>query len=138
MAEVPTGDQAKGQSRPAPYSPSWADRFNAWMTRLPGPSWVHYVSMGLVLFLVQIAALWGEGVHPAGTIIPSHTFIAGIIPLLLWLCLHLDTRAEEALNTLRPAMKASEEEYARLRYEVTTLPARPTLLASLRFPAFRQ
>jgi hypothetical protein len=131
MAEVTTVGQAKGSSVLRPYAPSWVDRFNAWMTRLPGPSWPYYVGMGLVLFMVQIAVLWGERVYPAGTIIPSHTFIAGIIPLLLWLCLHLDNRAEEALRTLRPAMKASEEEHARLRYELTTLPARPTLLASL-------
>jgi hypothetical protein len=136
MAEVSTIDQAKGDSMPRPYAPSWVDRFNAWVTRRPGPSWLYYLGIGLALFLVQIAVLWGEKAYPVGAIIPSHTFIAGIIPLLLWLCLHLDNRAEEALRTLRPAMKASEEEYARLRYEVTTLPARPALLASLAGVAF--
>jgi hypothetical protein len=136
MTEVPTIHPAKGDSETLPYAPSWVDRFNVWVTGLPGASWVYYVGMGLVLLSVQIAVLWGEGVYPAGTIIPSHTFIAAIIPLLLWLCLHLDTRAEEALRTMRPAMKANEEEYARLRYEVTTLPARPTLLASLAGVAF--
>jgi hypothetical protein len=131
MAEVSTVDQAKDNSVSRPYAPSWVDRFNAWVTRLPGPSWSYYVGIGLVLFLVQVAVLWGERVYPVGTIIPSHAFIAGIIPLLLGLCLHLDNRAEEALRTMQPAMKASQEEYARLRYRVTTLPARPTLLASL-------
>lgn len=32
---------------------------------------------------------------------------------------------------MRPALKATEEEYGRLRYEITTLPAPPTLLASV-------
>jgi hypothetical protein len=136
MAEVSTVEQGKGESEPVPYAPGWVDRFNAWVTRLPGPSWLYYVGIGLALFLLQNVALWAERVYPLGTIIPSHTFIAGIIPLLLGLCLHLDNRAEEALRTLRPAMKASEEELARLRYEVTTLPARPTLLASLAGVAF--
>jgi hypothetical protein len=136
MADESTVDRTEGGSKPPPYAPSWVDCFNAWVTRLPGPSWVYYAGMGLVLFSVQIAVLWGEGAYPVGTIIPSHTFIAGIIPLLLWLCLHLDTRAEEAVRTMRPAMKASDEQYARLRYEVTTLPSRATLLASLSGVAF--
>jgi hypothetical protein len=136
MADVSTVDRAEVGSTPRPYTPSWVDRFNAWVTHLPGPSWVYYVVMGLALFLVQIAVLWGEGAYPVGTIIPSHTFIAAIIPLLLWLCLHLDTRAEAALRIMRPAMKGSEEEFAGLRYKVTTLPARPTLLASLAGVAF--
>jgi hypothetical protein len=131
MADVSTVGQAKGSSKPRPYGPSWVDRFNAWVTRLPGPSWLYYVGIGLALFLLQNVALWGEGVYPLGTIIPSHAFITGIIPFLLWLCVHLDNRAEEALKTLRPAMRASEDEYANLRFQVTTLPARPTLLASL-------
>lgn len=136
MAEASTVDQAMSQSESPPYAPSWVDRFNAWVARLPGPGWLYYLGVGLALFLLQIVALWGERVYPVGTLIPSHTFIAGIIPLLLALCLLLDNRAEEALRTLRPAMKASEEEYTRLRYELTTLPARPTLLASLTGVAF--
>jgi hypothetical protein len=136
MAEVSTVDQGKGGSKPLPYAPSWVDRFNAWVNHLPGPSWLYYIGIGLALFLLQNVALWAEGVYSLGTIIPSHTFIAGIIPLLLWLCVHLDNQAEEALGTMQPAMKASEEEFARLRYEVTTLPARPTLLASLAGVAF--
>ena len=43
----------------------------------------------------------------------------------------MDSKASTALTTLLPALKASEEEYNRLHYQVTTLPARPTLLASL-------
>lgn len=57
MAEVSTVDQAKGASMPRPYGPSWVDRFNAWVTQLPGPSWLPYVGMGLALFLLQNAAL---------------------------------------------------------------------------------
>lgn len=136
MAEVSTSDLTRGETISPPYAPSWADRFNAWVVRLPGQSWLYYVGMGLALVLLQNLALWGERVYPVGSIIPSHTFIAGIIPVLLALCLHLDNRAEVALETLRPAMKASEEEFARLRYKVTTLPARPTLLASLAGVAF--
>ena len=59
--------------------------------------------------------------------------IAGIELIAFFLAVlhYLDDRADAALTTLRPALKASEEECRRLRYQVTTLPARPTLLVSL-------
>jgi hypothetical protein len=128
-AEIDDQAQAKGESRP--YAPSWLDRFNTWLTRLPGPTWVYYVGIWLILVLLQIAALWGEGAYPAGTFLLNHTAIAGLIPLLLALALFLDNRAGAALATLQPAMEAGEEEYQRLHDQLTTLPALPTFLVSL-------
>ena len=131
MANAATDDQIQAEDRFRPYAPSWLDRFNAWLARLPGPRWAYYLGIWLVLVLLQIAALWGEGAYPAGTFLPNHTAIAGLIPLLLALSLVLDNRAGAALATLRPAMEAGEEEYQRLRFRLTTLPVLPTLLASL-------
>ena len=83
MAEVSTSDLTRGEtiSPPYPYAPSWVDRFNTWLARLPGQSWLYYVGTGLALFLLQNTALWGERVYPVGTIIPSHTFIAFVMPI---------------------------------------------------------
>lgn len=131
MANAAIDDQVQAERKFRPYAPSWLDRFNAWLARLPGPSWAYYLGIWLVLVLIQIAALWGEGAYPAGTFLANHTAIAGLIPFLLALCRFLDTRAGVAFVTLRPAMRASEEEYQRLRYQLTTLPALPTLLVSL-------
>jgi hypothetical protein len=133
MPKVATDDKAnsKSESRPQPYAPSWADRFTAWVERLPGSSWSYYLGIGLVLLLVQAIVLWIEGAFPIGTFLPIQGFQAGVIAFFLALFHYLDERADAALTTLRPALKASEEEYRRLRYQVTTLPARPTLLASL-------
>ena len=131
MANAAIDDQVKAESESRPYAPSWLDRFNAWLARLPGPSWAYYLGIWLVLVLLQIAALWGEGAYPVGTFLTNHTVIAGLIPFLLALSLFLDNKAGAALATLRPAMKVSEEEYRRLRYQLTTLPAHPTLLVSL-------
>ena len=83
------------------------------------------------MLLVQAIVLWIEGAFPIGTFLPVQGFLAGVIAFWLVLIHYLDERAGAALATLRPALKASEEEYRRLRYQVTTLPARPTLLASL-------
>jgi hypothetical protein len=54
-----------------------------------------------------------------------------MIAFFLALIPYLDDRAEAALTTLRPALEASDDEYSQLRHRLTTLPALPTLLASL-------
>jgi hypothetical protein len=130
-AKATTTDQDRSQKDVPPYPSSWVDRFSSWVTRIPGPSWLYYFGIGLGLFFLQITVLWVEGVYPVGTLVPGHVFIAGLIPFLLALSHFFDNRADSALKTLRTAMKASEEEYSRLGYELTTLPARPTLLVSL-------
>ena len=133
MGKVAVGD--KGNSRNGdelqPYAPSWVDRFTDWVARLPGPSWPYYLGIGLVLFAVQTAVLWSEGAYPVGTFIPAHGFIAGMMPFFMALLRYLDDKADAALTSLRPALKASEKECIHLRYQLTTLPARPTLLAGV-------
>jgi hypothetical protein len=133
MAKVATDDKAnaKSESKPQPYAPSWIDRFTAWVARLPGPSWLYYLGIGLVLLLVMAIVLWIERAYPVGTLFPVHLVIPGMIALLLALLYVLGNRADAALTALRPALQASEEEYSKLRYQLTTLPAHPTLLASL-------
>jgi len=122
---------SRSESQSPAYAPSWIDRFTAWVARLPGSSGSTYLGIGLVLFLVQTAVLWGEGAYPVGTFVPAHGFIAGMMPFFLALLHYLDEKAGAALTALRPALKASEKEYSELRYQLTTLPARPALLASL-------
>jgi hypothetical protein len=113
------------------YPPSWIDRFNARVTRLPGLAWVYYLGIGLALFILQIAVFWSEGAYPVGTFIPAHGFIAGLMPAILALVHYLDNRADAALLALRPALKTTETECSELYYRLTTLPARPALVASL-------
>jgi hypothetical protein len=131
MADAAVDDQVKAESEVKRYAPSWLDRSNAWIARLPGPSWPYYFGIWLILLLIQIVTLWGEGAYPAGTFIPNHTAIAALIPLLLALSRFLDIKAGTALATLRPAMDAGEEKYRRLRYRLTMLPALPTFSVSL-------
>ena len=133
MAKVTTDDRSnsKSETKPQPYAPSWVNRFTAWVDQLPGSSWLYYLGIGLVVLSLQAIVLWVEGAFPIGTFLPVQGFLAGVIAFWLALLRYLDERAGAALTTLRPALKANEEEYRQLRYQVTTLPARPTLLASL-------
>ena len=133
MTRVATDDKAdpENERQLQPYAPSWVDRLTAWVDQLPGSSWLYYLGIGVLLFLLQTAILWGEGAYPIGTISPSYGFIAGMLSLFPGLLHYLDSRAGAALSVLRPALEASESEYSELHYQLTTLPARPTLLASL-------
>jgi nitroreductase len=120
-----------GVDNSPPYSPSWVDRLTAWLSRLPGPSWSYCLGLGLVLLALFFTVLWIEGICPMGTVLPSHVFIAAMVPCFLGLFHCLDDRATEALAALRPVLKVSDREYCRLHYRLGTLPRLPTLLASL-------
>ena len=138
MARVATDDRSnsKSKSKPQPYAPSWVNRFTAWVDRLPGSSWLYYLGLGLLEFMVLVIVLWIEGAFPIGALLPVLLFLPAMSTLLLALPHFLDNRAGAALTTLQPALKASEEEYIRLCYQLTTLPARPTLVASLAVPTY--
>jgi hypothetical protein len=134
MATVAGDENANAMTETAPraYTPSWVDRFTAWVARLPGPSWSYYLGLALVLFLLQTAVLWAEGAFPTdSTVHRVHGFLAGAIGLFLALFHYLDRKAGASLAALRPAMKATEQEYHELHFQLTTLPAGSTLLAGL-------
>jgi hypothetical protein len=133
MEEAEKGDKEDPgtEGYPQPYGPSWVDRFGDWVEQLPGQSWLYYLAVGLVLLLVQTTVLWIEGAYPVGTFLPIHLGSAAGIAYLLALIPWLDNTAATALSDLQPVLKTSEEEYDQLRHQLTTLRARPTLLASL-------
>ena len=133
IANDATGGQtnSKSESKFRAYSPSWINRFNAWVGRLPGLNWLYYLGFGVVLFLIPSIIYWIEGVLPVGTFLPVQGFIAGVIAFFLAMFHYLDHRADASLVTLRPALKVSEEEYQELHYQLTNLPAGLTLVASL-------
>jgi hypothetical protein len=49
-----------------PYPPSWIDRLNDWVNRLPLPSWVIYLCLWLFLIIIQSGSKWLDGVEPVG------------------------------------------------------------------------
>jgi hypothetical protein len=116
-------------SEASPYPPSWVDRFTAWVERLPAPAWIYYLALWLVLYIIQFATQWTNGA--AGSPHPFHLLFAGAIPFYLALIHYLDRTADAALSRFRPVLDCSDIEHAELRYRLTTLPARPTLLVTL-------
>jgi hypothetical protein len=114
-----------------PYAPSWVNHLNIWVSGLSGASWSYYLGLFVSLILIQSVVGWIEGAFTVGTFQPVQIFIAGALTFFLALIHYLDQRAVAALATLRPALKSSEEEYPRLEFQLSRLPAGSTLLASL-------
>lgn len=113
------------------YSPSWMDRFTDRVDHLPLPNWAFYLALWLLLFAAETLIHWYDGSYPPGTIYPFHLVLTGTIPYTLALIHYLDRRAENALLKFRPGLDVTEAEYADLRYQLTTLPQRQTVIASL-------
>ena len=84
MAKAAPDDRANARTRDRarPYAPSWVDGFTALIDRLPGPSWLLYAGLGLVLLLLQAGVLWIEGVQPSDTFMTVHGTLTGIAVLM--------------------------------------------------------
>jgi hypothetical protein len=118
-------------SEPSLYSPSWIDRFTDWVDRLPLPSWVFYLAFWLVLLAAVTLIHWQDGSYPVGSFYPFHLVLTATIPYTMVFIRYLDKCAVRALVKFRPALDVSDAEYAQLRDQLTTLPPRETVLASL-------
>jgi len=113
-----------------PYAPGWFDLLLDWIDRLPGPNELFPIG----LFVLQLAwvtgFLWWNGRLPVGSLDLSRTYFVAIAPYLLWVRLHLDEMAGAAMDAFRPALTVTDAEFQRLRYELTTLPARITWIVT--------
>ena len=112
------------------YPPSWVDRFIDWVKRLPGPSWLCYLVLWFAPFLMANAIKWLDGSQPPGTIELFSTISVSDGVYFLALMHYLKGTAGAAIRAFRPALAVSEDEYTKLDYQLTTLPARGVLLAS--------
>jgi hypothetical protein len=112
------------------YAPSWVDRLTDGVRRLPGPSLFYYLGAWLVLLALELGIKWADGTYAQGTVFPFHVVLTLNAVYVVALIHYLDDMAARALRQFRPALDVSDAEFAQLRYELTTLPARPTLLAT--------
>jgi hypothetical protein len=99
------------------------------------PWWLFYVALGIIFTAGYIALLlsseaWANGIFDV-PIVLIFGFLNGItIPYMLALMHALDDSAEAALVRFRPVLTLDDAGYEKLRYQITTLPARQTLLAA--------
>ena len=127
MADAMATNQSEIELRP--YPPSWVDRFTDWVDRLPGPAWLFYVVLGLVLYLIEVVIQWSTGAW--GEFHSFQLIFISFIPYQLALIHYLDRQADAALNQFRPSLTATDTEYADLRYRLTTMSPLPALVAGV-------
>ena len=114
-----------------PYHPSWVDRLTDWIDRLPGPAWLYYAGLSVALILIRAAAAWSDGSYVFGDFFLRHVLDAASVLYFLFVLHYLDNLAGTALSDFRPVLKSDDAGYENLRYQLTTMPARPVLVWSV-------
>ncbi len=113
-----------------PYPPGWFDRLFAAVDRLPGPTWLWYALFAILIFLLISLARWAYGLAPFGGDLGFRAFSAVMFALPAFLAHDLNRVAVRSFDTFAPAL-STPGEADRLRYQLTTAPAVPSLVFSL-------
>lgn len=123
-------DYAPRAAPPAPaYPASWLDHLFDWVRKAPVSAWLIYGSLWALLFLWFSGLAWLAGADSEGHFLLIAADGSLFIVYYIALMQHLDTTAGRALLEFRPLLSVEEDEFARLHYELTTLPAWRALLA---------
>lgn len=90
--------------------------------RLPGPYWVYYLALGLVLAFARTIIGWIDGSYPVGTFFDVHV-LDGLIPLYFLFAMHLlDDLSRRAMADFRSKLRDPDTGYEALTYRLTTMP----------------
>jgi hypothetical protein len=126
---APDGNSVDAVADLPPFPASWVDRLFDWARSVSRPTWLVYLGIWFLLLLVFSILGWIEGAESLG----SFSMVAGdgafFIVFYLVLMHYLDGVAGRSLDEFRPLLTLSELQIVRLRYELTTLPARNTWIA---------
>jgi hypothetical protein len=108
----------------APYPPGVLDRFMAWADRLPGPVWVFYLVLLVVLVVIINAVAWLDGSAQFGTFDLYRSSIP-IYPVCVLALIHYLNAWQRASPPFVRFGRVKPN--TPLRYELTTLPQGKTL-----------
>ena len=118
------------------FRPSWIDRFNSLVGRLPIRPWIFYTVLGTGLILLQVLFLWLDSGTLAIELLPVIIFNGLAVPYLLALIRILDQQALQGLESLKPVLKMSNKGYVVAKRKISTMPFLAPLLAGLGMTAF--
>ena len=113
------------------FEPGWIDRFNNRVEQLPIRFWIFYASLALLLIGIQIIFLWLESGAQNVELMPVIIFNGLFPPFLLGLMHFLDQQAVISLNTMKPALQISEDDFNDNKYKLSNMPSVPPLAAGL-------
>ncbi len=131
----PQNTATQSESEPIPYPPSWLDRLIGWIRRLPGPTWLSYSVLFVVVALLNHTARWIDGSLQPGTLDVTRLAEVPLIIFLLPYTHYLNNVASKSLSEIRPILEVTEPQFSNLQYELTTLPRRSGLFSiAIGFP----
>jgi hypothetical protein len=113
-----------------PYPASWLDRMHEQLERQPGPVWLIYTVLALVVVIAHALIKWQDGSYPAYTLQPFHVVVMVSGFAYLALIHYLNWAAKQAIEQFGPALEICPQNVAELVYCLLTLPARPTLVTT--------
>ncbi|MGD8403668.1 MAG: hypothetical protein PVJ21_08400 [Anaerolineales bacterium] len=114
-----------------PYTISWIDRIAAAVDKTRIPFVIVYLLVWFIFFIALILLRWQDGTFPVGQINKTDVVMSLTGIFFVALVHYLDNWAMKKLQTFRESILVSEEEFDRLAYQLTNLPPRPVLIASL-------
>jgi hypothetical protein len=126
--QAATPNLRAGEVAARPYAPSWVNRFNDLLDRLPLPTALLYILIWLIFHAALIALRWRDGTYPPGTFyVPD--FVLGSTGFIFVVLVHyLDEWAVRKLTEYRWALRVDDAQFDALRYRLAVLPAAPTAL----------
>lgn len=113
------------------YSPSWIDRIVSAIDRLPGPAWIYYVALALAVASLANVLRWMDRSLQFGSFDPFRVSEAFFAPYMLGAIHYLGLVARASLDSFRSVLGIGESELSRIRYELTTTPARQGFIIGL-------
>ena len=129
MSEPPTTEQTVDAARSS-YPPGWPHLLVRAMERLPGPAWVAYVALVLIIALIMHLRGWSRGDAPVGTFDLASTYWGLLGGAILWTFGYLERAAAAAFEAFRPALAPAAGDPERLRHELTTMPRIPAIVVA--------
>ena len=115
----------------APYQPSWINRSINFVAGLKVPSPAFYIIVWIIFYSILTILRWNDGVFSTGTLNASDLVMSATGIFFIALIQYLDQWAGKKLGLFRNSMTTTEREFDALAYQLSTLPAVPTLIASL-------
>ncbi len=111
-----------------PYQPALINRIAAWVDTLPGPRWVFYLGLFILIGLLFNVTVWIEGSLPWGTfnLLAS---IGGIWAIeSLFYSHYLISSSKKALNEFRPLLDISPAEFDKKCFEFVNVPLKKAII----------
>jgi hypothetical protein len=114
-----------------PYPPSWIDRLIDWLDSFRLPYLLVVILIYLFIVLVSHIIEWIYKGRPFGDLsyeLFAYSLFTGEV---LFFLKAIDRDAESALKQFRPLLDLSKDEFERLLFRLTTMPAKPVFVVTL-------